>query len=254
DIVGYKRRTNDKGQYIINSSGYYDINFDEQQKLGNVQPKVVGGLINNFGFKNFSLNFLVDVRWGGQIVSQAYLYSTGAGLFNISLYGRDAEHGGLAYYTDANTGKNVAANGLSQGPNGEKVYHDGYIIQGVTSDNKTNTIIIDAPSYYLNTFTWGSWPGSGSTSTYEAAVMNNNFIKLRELSLSYVFPMKIRNAIKAQNLTFTLYGRNLFYFYKSVHDYDPEGGVGTNYINQAISIGQGLAATRSYGASIRVTF
>lgn len=253
DIMGYKIRTNEKGQNIVNSSGYYDINFDEQQKLGNVQPKVMGGLINNIGYKNFSLNFLVDVRWGGQGVSQAYLYATGAGLFKNSLYGRDAEHGGIAYYTDA-SGKNIPANGLSQGPNQEKVYHDGYIINGVTSDNKTNTTIITAPDYYLNTFTWGSWPGSGSTSTYQAAVFDNNFIKMRELSLSYVFPVKLRSAVKAQNLTFTLYGRNLFYFYKSVPDYDPEGGVGTNYINQAISIGQGTAATRSYGASLRVTF
>jgi TonB-linked SusC/RagA family outer membrane protein len=254
DIMGYKRRTNAQGQYIINSDGYYDINFDQQVKLGNVQPKGVGGLINNINYKNFNLNFLIDFRWGGQEVSQAYLYSTGAGLFKNSLFGRDAEHGGLAYYTDKNTGKNVAANGLTQGPNGEKVYNDGIIINGVTADNKANTTIIDAPSYYLNTFTWGSWPGSGSTSTYEAAVFNNDFIKLRELSLSYSLPVKVRSKLKSQNLTFTLYGRNLFYFYKTVPDYDPEGGVGTNYIQQAISIGQGSAATRSYGASIRATF
>ena len=114
--------------------------------------------------------------------------------------------------------------------------------------------LFDAPDYYLNTFTWGSWPGSGSTSTYEAAVFDNNYIKLRELSIAYTFPVKLRSKLKMQNLTLSLYGRNLFYFYKTLPDFDPEGGVGTNWINQAISVGSGTAATRSYGASIRLTF
>jgi TonB-linked SusC/RagA family outer membrane protein len=254
DIVGYKRKVDAKGQYVINSDGYYDINFDQQVKMGNIQAKAVGGFINTFTYNNLSLNVLVDFRYGGQVISQALLYGTGAGLYKSTLAGRDAEHGGLAYYTDAN-GKNVAvAGGATTGPNGEKVYHDGIIIKGVTTDGKPNTTIIDAPDYYLNTFTWGSWPGSGSTSTYEAAVFDNNYIKLRELSIAYTFPVKLRSKLKMQNLTLSLYGRNLFYFYKTLPDFDPEGGVGTNWINQAISVGSGTAATRSYGASIRLTF
>lgn len=254
DIVGYKRKVDAKGNYVINDAGYYDIDFDKQVKMGNIQAKVTGGFINTFTWKNLSMNVLVDVRWGGQVISQALLYGTGAGLYKSTLQGRDAEHGGLAYYTDAD-GKNIAVtSGATTGPNGEKVYHDGIILKGVTEDGKANSTILDAPDYYLNTFTWGSWPGSGSTSTYEAAVFDNNFIKMRELSLSYSFPVKLRSKLDMQNLTVSLYGRNLFYFYKSLPDLDPEGGVGTNWVQQAISVGSGTAATRSYGASIRLSF
>ena len=255
DIIGYKRRVDDKGNYVINSDGYYDINFDQQAKIGNLQAKATGGLINTFNYKNFSLNFLIDFRVGGQVISQALLYGTGAGLYKNSLFGRDAEHGGLPYYTDKNSGKNVqVADNVGSGPNGEKVFHDGLIIKGVTADGKANANVIDAPSYYLNTFTWGSWPGSGSTSTYEAAVFNNDYIKMREVSLSYSLPHKLASKLKAQNFVISVYGRNLFYFHKTLPYLDPEEGVGTNWISQGITSGQGNAATRSLGGSIRVSF
>ena len=254
DIMGYKRRVDANGNYVINDAGYYDINFDQQVKMGNIQPKATGGLINTLNYKNFSLNFLVDFRWGGQVISQALLYGTGAGLYTNSLFGRDAEHGGLPYYVNAE-GKYVQVDAnATAGPNGEKVYHDGMILKGVTSDGKENTTVIDAPNYYLNTYSWGSWPGSGSYATYEGAVYDNNYIKFRELSLSYTFPAKIASKLKMQNLTFTVYGRNLLYFYKTLPYLDPEEGVGTNWVSQSISSGQGTAATRSIGASIRVTF
>lgn len=254
DIVGYKRRTNEKGQYVINSDGYYDINFDNQVKMGNIQPKGSGGFTNNFTYKNFNLTALVDFRWGGQVVSPSLLYATGAGLYKNSLAGRDAEHGGLPYYVDAN-GKNVqvAANATT-GPGGEKVFHDGIILNGVNQgDGKANQAVVEAANYYLNTYTWGSWPGSGSYSTYEAAVFNNDFVKLRELSLSYTLPLKIKSKLSMQNFTFSLYGRNLFYFYKTLPYLDAEEGVGTSFVSQAM-VGGGTAASRSYGASIRVSF
>lgn len=254
DIVGYKRRVDAGGNYVINDAGYYDINFDEQTKFGNVQPTGVGGFINTVSYKNFSLNFLIDFRWGGQVISQALLYGTGAGLYTNSMFGRDAEHGGLAYYVDANGTYVGVANGANAGPNGEKVYHDGMILQGVKRDGSKNTTMIDAPSFYENTYSWGSWPGSGSYATYEGAVFDNDYIKMREASLSYTLPVSISRKWKMQNFIFTVFGRNLFYFYKSLPFLDPEEGVGTNWISQSTTSGQGTAATRSIGASIRVTF
>lgn len=254
DLISYKRRVDSKGNYVINDDGYYDINFDEQAKVGNLQPKAVGGFINTFTYKNFSLNMVVDFRFGGQIVSQSNLYGKGAGLFKSTLAGRDTEHGGLSYYTDG-TGKNVqVANNVSAGPGGETVYHDGIILKGMTKDGKENTRILDAADYYINTYYWGSWPGSGSYTSYADAVYDNNFIKMREVTLSYMFPKKVAGFLKAQNMTFSVYGRNLFYFHKTLPNYDPEEGVGTDWLSQGTTLGQGNAATRSMGASLRVTF
>ena len=254
DIYVYKRKTDAGGNFVINESGYYDVDYSQLQKVGNIQPKMTGGLTNTFTYKNLSLNFLIDFRYGGQVVSTALLYGTGAGLYKNSLFGRDAEHGGLPYYVDAN-GKSVrVADNASAGPNGEKIYHDGIIVSGVTADGKPNSTIIDAPSYYLNTFTWGSWPGSNSVTSYESAVFNNDFIKLRELALSYRLPSRIAEKLKMQNLMISVYGRNLFYFHKTLPYLDPEEGVGTDWVSRATSLGAGNAATRSIGASIRLSF
>ncbi|HRO45395.1 SusC/RagA family TonB-linked outer membrane protein [Agriterribacter sp.] len=254
DIIGYKRRQDANGDYVINGDGYYDINFDDQTKMGNIQAKSLGGLTNTLMYKNFALNFLVDFRWGGQVISQALLYGTGAGMYTNSLFGRDKSHGGISYYVDG-TGTYVKVEGnATAGPNGEKVYDDGMILKGAKqSDGKENDVIIDAPNYYLNTYAWGSWPGSGSYSTYEGAVFDNNFIKLRELALSYSLPVKAMERIKMQNVTISIYGRNLFYFYKSLPYLDPEESIGTNSFSQAFA-GGASAATRSIGASIRVSF
>ena len=253
DIVGYKRRVDDKGNYVINADGYYDINFDKQVKMGNLQPKATGGLINTINYKNFSLNFLIDFRFGGQVISQALLYGTGAGLYKNSLFGRDTEHGGLSYYTKSGVNIQVPT-GTAAGPSGEKVFTDGMVVKGVTTDGKENATVIDAPNYYLNTFSWGSWPGSGSYATYEGAVFDNDFIKMREVTLSFRLPGKIANKLKAQNFVISVYGRNLFYFRKTLPYLDPEEGVGTNWLSNATTSGQGNAATRSIGGSIRVSF
>lgn len=253
DIYVYKRKTDASGNYII-SNGYYSVDYDQMQKVGNIQPKVTGGFMNTVSYKNISLNFLIDFRYGGQVVSAGLLYGTGAGLYTNSMFGRDAEHGGIAYYVDGN-GNNVQASpGATKGPNGEKIYNDGIILKGVDANGHQNTTIVDAPDYYLNTFTWGSWPGYQSNSLYESAVYNNDFIKMREVSLSYTLPAGLSHKIKTQNLTLTLYGRNLFYFHKTLPYLDAEEGVGTDWVSRATSAGSGSAATRSMGASLRLTF
>jgi iron complex outermembrane recepter protein len=215
---------------------------------------MTGGFINTVSYKNLSLNFLIDFRYGGQVVSAGLLYGTGAGMYTNSLAGRDVEHGGLPYYVDGNGNYVKVADNVSAGPNGEKIFHDGMILSGVKKDGHPNTTVIDAPNYYLSTYTWGSWPGYQSGSLYEGAVFNNDYIKLREVSLSYTVPVTFREKAKMQNLVFTVYGRNLFYFYKTLPYLDAEEGVGTDWISRSTSYGSGSAATRSMGASIRLTF
>jgi iron complex outermembrane recepter protein len=255
NIYVYKRKTDASGAYLVDDNGFYIVDYDKMQKAGNIQPKVTGGFINTISYKNFSLNVLVDFRYGGQVVSAGMLYNTGAGMYTNSLFGRDAAHGGVPYYVDAN-GKYVrVADNATQGPGGQKVYHDGIIVSGVReSDGKPNETILDAANYYLTTYTWGSWPGYQSGSLYEGAVFNNDYIKLREASLSYTLPVNVRSKLKMQNLVFSVYGRNLLYFHKTLPNLDPEEGVGTNWVSRSTSFGSGSAATRSLGASIRLTF
>ena len=253
EIVGYKRKVDASGRYVIDDNGYYVIDFENRVNMGNVQPKAVGGLVNTFSFGNWNLNVVTDFRWGGQVVSLSNLYMTGAGMFNSTLFGRDAEHGGLPYYVATDGSYVGVAAGTTAGPAGQKVYNDGIILDGVTANGEPNTRLIDAPNYYLNSYTWGSWPGSGSSSMYEGAVFNNNFIKMREVALSYTLPVRLSERLHTRGLTLSVYGRNLFYFHKSLPNLDAEEAIGTNFVSLASS-GGANAATRSYGVSLRLNF
>lgn len=252
DIMGYTLTRNENGELLVGDDGYYIPDYSKLVRLGNVQDKASGGFISNLSFKNFNLNTVIDYKWGAQVYSPSIQYARSAGMYEETLFGRSEEYGGLPYY-EAADGTFVSAPNVSAGPNGETIFHDGMIMDGVNADGETNTIIVDAPNYYLNTYYWGSFPGSGLAGTYESAVFDNNYIKLRELVVSYTMPTSVTKKLKAQNLTLSAYGRNLFYLYKSLPHLDPEAAVGTNYLTRG-GIGNGGAASRSYGISIRASF
>ncbi len=248
DIMVFKRKKNAEGKYIITPEGYYDVDNTKQEKVGNVLPKVSGGIGNTLRYKNWNLDFLVDVRWGGQIVAQTNYLATTAGLLKSTLKYRDEANGGLTYYEDAAFNRTLLAPGASA-PAGTWVYHDGVILDGVDATGKQNEKIIQASQYYRILHAWGPGPNQ----SYEPAVYDNNWIKFREIALNYSLPVKLTAKAKVQNLTIGLFARNLFYIYKSVPDTDPEAGVGSTFARQAIDGGT-TAASRTMGANLRLSF
>jgi iron complex outermembrane receptor protein len=132
-------------------------------------------------------------------------------------------------------------------PDNSKVYHDGILLKGVTADGSENKTILDAPSYYLNTYGWSSgWYEDG-------AVFNNSYIKVREVTLSYSIPKEISSKLKLQNVQVSLIGRNLFYVWKTLPHLDPEVAIGSAWNRQGVDEGS-MAPTRSYGFSINAKF
>jgi len=161
----------------------------------------------------------------------------------------DTEHGGISYYIDA--GKGVAYNGAS-GPNGETVYNDGMIMEGVLADGSPNTNVISQGIYYNETYNWGG--PQYSNSRYELYVVKNNYIKMREVSLGYKLPENISAKLKAKNIQLSAFGRNLFFIYRSIKDLDPEQMTGgSNWLNNITNAGTG-PATRTYGLMLRANF
>ena len=241
DIYVHPILTNSSGEKIV-TDGYYSIDYDNYTKVGNVTPKAIGGFSNTFTYKGFSLDFLVDYKLGGDLVSLGMHYMTGAGMFENTLKYRDAAHGGLSYRIDGNT-KVLDANGS---------YHDGIVLDGATDGGSANTTVIDAASYYLNTFGWGTY--SGVNNLYENAVHKNSYIKMREITLSYSLPKSMVQKIGFQNMQISIIGKNLFYIWKTLpNNWDPESATGSSWLYQGID--QGAAApTRSLGVSLRASF
>lgn len=237
----------DQGNMLVDKNGNYQQEA-EYTYAGSAAPKFVGGFTNTFRYKNISLSAHIDGSFGGKLLSftNNFLKSSGAG--KESLFGRDEEYGGLAYYIDKNTQQKIALDSHSaQAPANAlegRVHHDGIIAEGVKEDGSKNDIIVAASDYYNSRYN-----RNGS----EDNLYNNTYIKLRELKLTYQFPTQWISKIGLQNLNVSFVGSNLFFIYKSVPNVNPEATLGTGGTNPYVEYTT-YPSARSFGFSIKTSF
>lgn len=243
NIYVYPLLKDANGNKIVDENGLYTLDNTAYEKIGNVMPKAVGGIINTFSYKAFTLNVVTDYRFGGKMISTPYLYMKGAGMFESTMKYRDAAHGGLSY--DIINGEKVLSDAGA--------YHDGLILEGVTASGEANTTIIDAGTYYINSYTWGGF-GGGYEGQYSASVMDNSYVKLREASITYALPVNLTNRVGLTDVQLSFVGRNLFYIWKNTPDnWDPEAAIGNSWEAQAVD-NAAAAPTRSLGMILRAKF
>jgi iron complex outermembrane recepter protein len=250
DFYAHPIATDSKGQKITEANGLYKLS-DSLTKVGNAMPKVVGGIYSSFSYKGFTLDVLADFRFGGYVMPTGINWMISRGLLEESLGSMDKAHGGLTYYYDAVTQKGVQTN-AAKGPNGERVYDDGMLMEGVTADGKTNTNVISQAYYYWNTYNWGG--PQYSYSRYELYIKKNSYIKMREISLSYSIPAKLAGKIGAKKLQLSVFGRNLFYVYRTLKNLDAEQTTaGSRWFQSLTNVGTN-PSTRTYGVMLRAGF
>jgi TonB-linked SusC/RagA family outer membrane protein len=244
-LYGKAYKRNDQGQILVSASGTPVI-ADDKKVLGYFTPKWTGSVNNAFSFKGISLSFLIDTRQGGSIWSGTNYTGIYTGVLAASMPGRDEEHGGIPYYYANNNQQGTAVrldNHSAASPNGETVYHDGIIFNGVTTDGKKNEAILPAQRYYKAVY---------SSSLNESSVYDASFIKLREVKLGYALPQELIHKWGLQGVNVTVTARNLWYIDKKVPNIDPETAFNTGN-------GQGLETlqiptVRSLGVNLKVTF
>jgi iron complex outermembrane receptor protein len=254
DFYAHPIKTDSKGQPIVNDYGDgtldYQIDATQLVKYGNVQPKAIGGFYNRFEYKSFGLEVYTDFRFGGYVMPTGLNWLTGRGLTKESLTGMDKAHGGLSYYLDSK-GYGVQTDAAA-GPNGEKVYDDGMLLKGNLPDGTPNTHVESQAIYYWYVYNWGG--PQYSNSQYFKYIVKNSYWKVREISLSYSLPEKIASKIKASRLQVSVFGRNLFYLYRTIKNMDAEQlTTGLSWDSQVSNAGTNFT-TRTFGASIRATF
>lgn len=249
--------TTASGQNIIRPDGLYQLDATSWKKAGNTQPNGIGGVFTNLTYKNLSLNIMTDFRIGGYVMPTGINWMTSRGMTEESLKYMDKASGGLSYYLDGN-GKGVQTSS-SAGPNGEKVFHDGMLMEGVvanTVDGVTtyspNTNVISQALYYQRTYNWGG-PQYGAA-RYEEFIEKASYWKMREISVGYSLPSSVAKRIGANRLQVSLFARNLFFLYRTNKDIDPEVlTAGTNWINTITNAGTN-PATRGFGVMLRSSF
>lgn len=250
DIMMFNYITAPDGQRVISADGWYTRTTKLENIGKNVTPDVFGGLTGDLSYKSLSFHFGIDYKFGGSMFSYSNYYLTGLGLTKNTLAYRDESKGGLAYYVK--DGKNIAANHTdAQGPNGEPIYHNGMVLDGVVDNGdgsfSKNESIINSTTYYTQ------YLNDGGNNWLPDAVKRNDYIKLREVSLAYTLPAKWARAVKLQKVTVSLTARNLFYFYKTIPNIDPESTAGSSgewaYREQSF-----YPTIRTYGFGINVSF
>ncbi len=229
-IIGYDYIYHpESGKPILNDEGTHYLFTESRVPVGNATPDFTGGWTMRMGFKGFTLSTLVDTKWGGDIYAGSYVIGLQTGQSPETLLERQG--GGLPY-TD---------------PNGNTA-NIGVILDGVYADGTPNNKVVHYYFKYIpNKGGWGHFlttPG----------ILDNSWVKLREVALEYKFPRKFNEKTKVfQDLSIALVGRDLFYLYTSLPDrINPEGSNGSG--NAQGLEWASLPGTRSFGVNLNASF
>ena len=254
DFYAHPIKTDAQGNKMITDYGNGEFNYTidngEMKRYGNATVKAVGGFYNSFKYKAFTLDVVTDFRIGGYVMPSGLFWMTSRGLTKESLTAMDAEHGGVSYYKDGN-GRGVET-AAATGPTGQTVYHDGIKMGGVFADGTPNTYVTSQFYYYWDMWNWGG-PQYGN-SQYFRYIVENSYWKMREVSLSYTLPKFISSKIGSSKVTLSVFGRNLFYLYRTIKDMDAEQlTAGTSWSSQLQNAGNN-PSSRTFGFSLRASF
>ena len=234
DILAHPVLTDAKGNMVVGSDGLYLLDGNKMEKYGNAMPKLTGGLVNGFTYKNFTLDALIDFRLGGSVMPTGINWMTSRGLTKESLKFMDKESGGLTYTS------------------GGVTYNDGMLLPGVKSDGTPNDKVVSQAYYYWNTYNWGG--PMYSSSRYSLYIQENTYVKMREIAIGYNFGSNIAKKIGATKLRLSVFGRNLFYLYRTLKDIDSEQTTaGSRWYQNVSNVGTN-PSSRTFGVMLRASF
>jgi len=227
--------------------------YDGSRKdLGNIMPNFLAGTIQEVSYKNFSLSVQVDAKIGGLMGSATDQYGMETGNGKATLFGRDAEHGGIAFTDKNGVSRNdgIIPDGVfAAGVTGTTTAGAGKDLGGMSyKDAVTAGFVTPVPAYayYENLTQW-------SSGIREVSIFENSWVALRQVSIGYTVPVKSFGKVPINNLRISLTGRNLMYLYKNApNGVNPEG----LYSNRAGAFMEygGLPLIRSLGATINASF
>lgn len=216
DMYGTGFKKTEDGQIIYGADGL-PIRDNELTFLGNYNPDFIVGFGNELKYKGFSLNFLVDWRQGGTIVSRTKAIGSTSGVLAETEEGRE----------EGIIGEGVVNVGTEDKP----IY-------------ETNTTVVSAAEYYNQFYN----RANEESSTYDAS-----YVKLRQVGLTYTFPTKLVKKMKLNSFKIGVIATNLFTITENSH-FDPELSAmqGTNQVFGVEDLS--YPSTRSLGFNIQLTF
>ena len=199
------------GEYVPT---YNQNTLDE---LGNFHPDFTGGFNTSISFKNFRLSANIDFSVGGQIVSYTNMWGSSSGILDKTAELNDR---GVNVREPVSKGGGIHMTGVDQ---------DG---------NKVDTYV-NAKLYYTTASrVWEEW------------VYDRTYVKLREVSLSYVFPSQTLKKLNIglSRASVAINASNPWLIYSACPNVDVSE-IGMGYFE-----GGNAAATRSIGFTVNLAF
>jgi outer membrane receptor protein involved in Fe transport len=192
------------------------------QDIGDVTPDWVGGLSNEFSYKNWAFGFLLDFRKGGDIYSLSQSFGGYTGIYDFTATGDIRENGVIA-------GKNVMT---------DQVFK--------TADGQVNDVAVNAEDFFSQFY-----------SICQLGIVDGSYLKLREAHLTYTFPKALLAKTKyISGAKISLIGSNLAMLWKhksNLIGLDPEST--TEVDNRGVGFESNtFPPSRSIGIKLGLTF
>jgi len=189
-IVGYTYKRDSKGNIVFSDGISNPAPAGEPEQtgvvpLGSTVYRQAGALTNELHYRNFSLSWLIDFKFGAKLYSGTNLLLYYYGLHKNTLQGREG----------------------------------GYIGKGVLENGHSNGISVPSQQYFQDI------SASGTDHIAEEFVYDAGFIKFRSFSLGYGFPIPVRMKKLIKSVNLSLVGRNLAILLKHTPNIDPESSI-----------------------------
>ncbi|APZ47103.1 hypothetical protein BW723_12780 [Polaribacter reichenbachii] len=233
-----------KGWNLLDANGRWDVDRtkENQKKIGNSNNDFAVGFNTSITYKNFTLTASLDWRQGGDFFSESMKRmarsgkieswkngistSTFTGVLNANSFNGDRaalanEIKSNPIYRNNNVwvgGRNQDLGGFAYNGNYNGAFFPGVIDNGDGTYTENfggeGTQFFDA---YRVVESSGSFWRTGETFMYDAS-----FVKLRDITLTYDFSDKVAKYISAQNISISLYAKNIMLWTKAKIGIDPE--------------------------------
>lgn len=223
DLLAFRWATDAKGNRLVTAAGK-PVLTQEQEFIGNFNPKATIGLTNTINYKSFSLRLLIDGRIGGTIVS--------------------------------GTEMNLAFSGIPEAT--EQYREGGWNLGGVDANGQPVSAAITAQDFWQ--IASGKRYGAGEFFAYKATSIRARELSLGyDIPLRKISFLSFVKAIRVSAV-----GRNLFWLVRGESILDIPGiGKRKMWFDPDMSLGNGnwqgveygtLPSTRSMGLNLKITF
>jgi TonB-linked SusC/RagA family outer membrane protein len=228
-LYGSMTARDDEGNLLIDPATGLMIEATEQGVVGDPNPDFMAGWSNTFKAYGFTVSFLIDLKYGGDLYSNSIVSLLGRGVTKDT---EDREKTVvIPVYGDANTVKPILDENGNTIPNTTQIsFNDQYFSSGFSS-------------FAINSF--AEWQ------VYDATTL-----RLREISLGYDIPSGLLKKTPFSLINLSVTARNLWYWVPNIPKYtnfDPE--VSTYGASNVLGVEYSAApSTRRIGFNIKLVF